>query len=89
MKEYLFKIRKTWLAWLRLRRQQRDKVRRHREKVASSEAVQVMEFNGKTYVCHDGVPLVETGMLNMPVTTVLDSARRAWLLYGLFREAAK
>lgn len=68
-----------------------EKKERHQQKKAlasqkklecmSSECINVMEFNGKLYVSHNGVPIVPVSCLNVDVEKLLVDVRKSYLAW--------
>lgn len=62
-------------------KQKRLQANQHRLERLSCESLNVVEFNGKLYVSHHGVPIVPVAALNIDVETMLVDARKDYLTW--------
>lgn len=72
----------VWFRGIREARLERKAVRRRLElEIMSQRAIQVMEFDGAVYLCHDGMPLLPAGKLSVGFEEALESARATYRKY--------
>ena len=69
---------KNYFKRLAARKRQRQRDRLAKE---SADRLQVREFNGELYLCHDGAPIVPEQMLNAPLLAALKHARSVFASY--------
>lgn len=79
--ELIQSIRQWWSEQKKSRQIMRAaKVQSRREQM-SCEIINVMEFNGKLYVSHNGAPIVPIDNLNVEISTILAQSRRDYLAW--------
>lgn len=56
--------------------------RRERElRQRAFDAVQVKEFNGALWLCHNGIPLVKEDWSDLPLAKLAQESRESWVEY--------
>lgn len=70
------RITARWADW-RIRRLNKS-LRR-----SSDNAIQLMEFDGEMYICHEGIPVVSAKRLKTDAVTVVRESREVWIDYKL------
>lgn len=78
MSNFLEALRKKLQVWHEGRAARIEAERQARLDVEAREAVQVMEFNGKLYICVDGKPLFDIDIFRNSVAEVVACGRRTY-----------
>lgn len=78
MSNFFETLRKKLQVWHEERAARIEAERQARLDVEAREAVQVMEFNGKLYICVDGKPLFDIDIFRNSVAEVVASGRRTY-----------
>lgn len=78
MKQFLDEIKKRIQVWHEQRAQRIEAERQALLDAEAREAVQVMEFNGRLYICVDGKPLFDIDIFKGSVAEVVANGRRAY-----------
>lgn len=87
------KMMKKAAAWFRT--QLRKAEQRHEERMCSNlinesrSRLQVREFEGKIYLCYDGMPLLTEEYLSESMPTALQGARLAYMRYVMRKQGHK
>jgi hypothetical protein len=75
----------TFMQWLSKkitdRKQRKAQTNQQRLERLSCESLNVIEFNGKLYVSHQGAPIIPVSALNMDVEKMLVGARKDYLAW--------
>ena len=75
---FLDEIRKRLQTWHEERANRIEEKRQAQLDSEAREAVQVMEFNGKLYICVDGKPLFDIDIFKDSVAEVVACGRRTY-----------
>lgn len=49
----------------------------------SHDEIQLMEYDGATYICHHGIPVVRTSHLIADAVTIVRESRESWVSFKL------
>lgn len=71
-------LKKKLQVWHEERAKRIEATRQAQLDAEAREAVQVMEFNGKLYICVDGKPLFDIDIFRNSVAEVVASGRRTY-----------
>jgi len=78
MSNFLEEIKKRIQVWHEERAERIEAERQAQLDAEAREAVQVMEFNGRLYICVNGKPLFDIDIFKDSVADVVASGRRAY-----------
>ena len=78
MSNFLDEIKKRIQVWHEQRAQRIEAERQALLDAEAREAVQVMVFNGRLYICVDGKPLFDIDIFKGSVAEVVANGRRAY-----------
>lgn len=72
--------------WAKLTAQYADKRQRRLHKSLTREShdsIQLMEFESRLYICHNGVPVVDVEQLTDDAVDVIKKSRKVWINFKL------
>lgn len=78
MDDFLETLKKKLQVWHEQRAERIEAERQARLDAEAREAVQVMEFNGRLYICVHGTPLFDIDIFKGSVAEVVANGRRAY-----------
>lgn len=78
MSNFLEEIKKRLQVWHEQRAERIEAVRQAQLDAEAREAVQVMEFNGRLYICVHGKPLFDIDIFKNSVAEVVASGRQTY-----------
>ena len=65
--------------WLSNRNINKEAKREHELNCLSCDSINVMEYDGKLYISHNGVPIVNADCLSVGITDALVESRKGYL----------
>ena len=77
----LEQIKQWWSDFVKDREEKQAVKKQKALERMSCEVVNVMEFDGKLYVSHNGVPVVPVESLNITVEKLLAQSRKSYLAW--------
>ena len=78
MSNFLEEIKKRFQVWHEKRAERIEAERQAQLDVEARNAVQVMEFNGRLYICVNNKPLFDIDIFKKSVAEVVASGRQAY-----------
>lgn len=79
--KFLEQIKQWWSDFVKAREERQTAKKQKALERMSCEVINVMEFDGKLYVSHNGVPVVPVESLNVTVEKLLSQSRKSYLAW--------